>query len=179
MLLIYPKFGLNPYSGLGHPSIASWRLFLRFSVVLIRTWWTIRQVDADRPRGHRGPSVRCLTARLFFMFVRVLERLSFDPFCRWIFCAQSLQTVHTRVPDSLCRGGRSACPLRTVCFSRCTTIGSGSNFGRFVPSSWIVRALLAESLHGHCGRSAWCSAECLSPSLVELCFRVALVRTCS
>jgi hypothetical protein len=147
--------------------------------VLIRTWRTVRKVDADLPRGHRGPSARCLTARLFFVFVRVLERLSFDIFCWWIFGAQSLRTVRTRVPDGLCRGGRSAGPSRMVHFSRCTIVGLGSNFERFVPSSRTAHTLLTESAPGHCGQSAWCSAECLSPSLVELCFHVALVGTCS
>jgi hypothetical protein len=57
------------------------------SAMLIRTWWTVREVTADRPRGHRGPSAMWLTAQLFFVFLRVLERLSFDPYCRWVFGA--------------------------------------------------------------------------------------------
>jgi hypothetical protein len=55
----------------------------------------------DRPRGHRRPSARCLTAQLFFVFMRVLERLSFDPFCRWVFGAE------------VCR--RFVLECRTVC----------------------------------------------------------------
>jgi hypothetical protein len=81
VLMISPKFRLKTLCGLGDLSITSWRLFLSFLAVLIRTWWTVREVD------HRGPSARCLTARLFFVFMQVLERLSFDPFCRWIFGA--------------------------------------------------------------------------------------------
>jgi hypothetical protein len=72
-LLIYPNFGVNSSNGLGDPSIGSLRLFIVF----------LGCVDShlvDRLRGHRGPSARCLTAQLFFVFVRVLERLSFDPF---------------------------------------------------------------------------------------------------
>jgi hypothetical protein len=30
------------------------------SAVLIRTWWTVREVTADRPRGSRGLSARSL-----------------------------------------------------------------------------------------------------------------------
>jgi hypothetical protein len=148
MLLIYPKFGLNPSSGLGDPSIASWRLFLGFSVVLIRTWWIVREVTADCPRGSHRPSATCLTARQFFMFVRVLERLSFDPFCQWNLGAQSLRTVRTRVPDGPWQGGQSAGPSRTVRFSRCTTGGSGSNFWQSAPSSRTVRPDTANSPPG-------------------------------
>jgi hypothetical protein len=87
VLIISPKFRLKTPCGLGDPLIASWRLFLSFSAVLIRTWWTVREVIVDRPLSSRGPSARCLTARLLFVFVGVLERLSLDPFCRWIFGA--------------------------------------------------------------------------------------------
>jgi hypothetical protein len=69
--------------------------------VLIPTWWTAREVSADRLRGHRGPSARCLTAQLFFVFVRVLERLSFDLFVGGFL-------VH-----EVC--GRSVLECRTVC----------------------------------------------------------------
>jgi hypothetical protein len=109
---------------------------------------TVREVVADRPWVHRGPSARCLTAQLFFVFVRVLERLSFDPFCQWVFGAWSLRTVRTRVSDGTSRGGRSAGPSRTVRFSRCSTGGSGSIFGRSVPSSRTVRPDTAEGPPG-------------------------------
>jgi hypothetical protein len=56
VLIISTKCCLKTPCGLGDPSIASWRLYLDFSAVLICTWWTICEVTADRLRGHRGPS---------------------------------------------------------------------------------------------------------------------------
>jgi hypothetical protein len=60
VLIISPKFRLKTPCGLGDPSIVSWRLFLSFSAVLIRTWWTVREIIVDRPLSSRGPFARSL-----------------------------------------------------------------------------------------------------------------------
>jgi hypothetical protein len=70
---------------------------------------------------------------------------------------------------------RSVGPSQIVRFSRCTTRGSGSNFGRFAPYPQTVCALLADNTPGHCGQSSWCFPDCLSPLLFELFFGVGLV----
>jgi hypothetical protein len=80
VLIMSPKFRLKTPCGLGDPSIGNLRLFLEF----------LGCADShleDRPRGHCGLSARCWRAWLFFVFMRVLECLSFDPFCWWIFGA--------------------------------------------------------------------------------------------
>jgi hypothetical protein len=86
--------GISPPQGTHHlPKISSqdslWfgRSINRKLEVVSRFLGCADSLVVDRPRGHRGSFARCLTARLFFVFVRVLERLSFDHFCRWIFGA--------------------------------------------------------------------------------------------
>jgi hypothetical protein len=168
VLIIFPKFRLKTPCGLGDPSIGSLRLFLGF----------LGCADShlvDHPRGSRGPSARCLTARLFFVFVRVLERLSFDTFfggflvhevcgrsvveCRTVRDEADGPRVHHRQSDFL----GALLEVRVAIFRRS------------MPSSQIVRALLVDSPSRHCGRSAWCFPDCLSPLLFELCFRIRLV----
>jgi hypothetical protein len=116
--------------------------------MLIHTWWTVREVTADRPRGAWQPSCYSCSSR-------VLERLSFDLFCQLVFGARSLWTVCTRVSDGPWRGGLSVGPSQMVCFCRCTTGGLGSNFGqstptlrRSAPSSRTIRPDSADGPHG-------------------------------
>jgi hypothetical protein len=125
---------------------------------------SVGEVAADHPRGHRRPSARCLTARLFFVLVQVLERLSFDLFCRWTFGAWNLRTVRTRMSDGPWQGGRFAGPSRTVRFF-VHHGGLGSNFGRFAPSSRTIRLDTADGPPG---------AFQIAYVLFELCFRVGL-----
>jgi hypothetical protein len=48
-------------------------------------------------------------------------------------------------------------------------------FGRSAAPPQTVRLGLANSPPGACGQSAWCSAELLSPLLLEFCFRFEIV----
>jgi hypothetical protein len=68
-------------------------------------------------------------------------------------------------------GERSAGRRRTVHFSQCVSGGSSSYVGRSAVTSRTVCDFLANSLPSPCRRSALSTADCLSPSLVELCFR--------
>jgi hypothetical protein len=123
-----------------------------------------------------GRSARSLTARLFLVFVAsscvsfIRSILSVDFWCTkfadgpyysagW---SVSRRTVHGSITDGP--------------FSRCTSGGSGSIIGRSALYPRTIRALITDGPPVHHGQSAWCFPDCLSPSLVELCFRVALSR---
>jgi hypothetical protein len=64
--------------------------------------------------------------------------------------------------------------VRTVHISRCGTRCSGRFYGPSAVVSRIVRLVLADRPPGHRGLSATGTTDCLSPLLLELCFRVAL-----
>jgi hypothetical protein len=102
---------------------------------------------------------------------RVLASLLFDLFCPVLLVARGLSDGAFECGRSSPRG-RSAGRAQTICFSRCSTGGSGGYFGWCAVNSWTVRH--ADSLPGPCGQSAPSTADCLSPLFLELHFRVAL-----
>jgi hypothetical protein len=109
---------------------------------------------------------------------RVLASLRFDPCCLVFLIARSL----SKGPRGECRWSFpckfSAGRAQIVCYSRCSTRGSGGIFGRSALSLRTIRLPPplppADSLPPPCGQSAPGFAYCLSPLLLELHFRVAL-----
>jgi hypothetical protein len=109
------------------------------SAMLIRTWWTVREVTANRPRGHRGPSARCLTAQLFFVF------------CGFLSASLSILFVGGFLVHEVC--GQSVLECRTV---RDEADGPRIHHGRFVFLGAVLEVRVAFS-NGPCpprGQSA-------------------------
>jgi hypothetical protein len=127
----------------------------------------------DGLRVHGGWSARSLTAQLFFVFILSFCVSLVRSIVLVDFGARSSQTVCIRVADSSCRGGRSVGPSRMVHCYWCTSGGSGLIFEQSVPYPRTVRVVTVDGPPLHHGQSAWCPPNCLSPSLVELCFRIA------
>jgi hypothetical protein len=133
---------------------------------------------AESLPGAHGRSARCRLTRCSSCSSRVLASLLFDPFCPMLLVARGLSDDAFECGRSSPRG-RSAGRARTIRFSRCSTGGLGGYFGRSAVNSRKVRYAPADSPPGPCGRSAPGTADCLSPLLLELHFRLLWVWVCS
>jgi hypothetical protein len=137
-------------------------------LVSVRTWRTVRLVGANSPRGPK-----------FVQFVA----------CSCAFVVRSVGASvfgwerFRRLSASRSRTFRAAQVARrpsedkaqTVHFSGCGTKGFVGFLRPSAVTSRTVHRPHVDRPPDHRGLSAWSSAECLSPLLLELRFRVALI----
>jgi hypothetical protein len=169
MLHISPKSFLKSSSRLGDPWTNRWFGACKFVFELLCL------LVADTPSGGSGRFARNRLIECSSCSSCVLARSCFDQFTWLFFIRRSLSDSPSGVAGQSARRGRSASVRRTVCCSRCTTGGSGTIFVRFATCSRTVRLVPADSLPPPCGRSAQAIADCLSPLLIEFCFRFGIV----
>jgi hypothetical protein len=129
---------------------------------------------ADSLPGERGQSARSRQIWRSSCSSCVFAFSCFDPFRLVLLVAQSLPDgPRGECGQSLPRG-RSTSWAPIVCFSRCTTGGSGAIYGGSDSTVQIVRPSPTDSLPPPCRQSAPGTTNFLSPLLLELRFCVAL-----
>jgi hypothetical protein len=129
---------------------------------------------ADSPPGACGRSARSRLIGCSSCPSCVLVSLCFDPSSRGFSVARCLVDGPRGRPGQSLGRGRSARRRRTIRFSGCATRGSGAPFRRFAPYLRTVRLSPADGPQSPCGQSSPGIADCLSPLLLQLHFRVSL-----
>jgi hypothetical protein len=154
----------------------------------LRSTQTVRTPLADDPRGGFQPAVR----RVLLVFLRAFRSILFvggfvlHEVRGW--SVLECRTVHVGADGPRAHRGRSAGPsrvqywrfggcFRTVRHSLADSLPRPC--GRSTRCLRTVRTGLADGPPGARGQSAWSSAELLSPSLLEFCFRFGIVWGCS
>jgi hypothetical protein len=119
----------------------------------VRGFWTVREESADRVFVVFFVCSRAFVFRSIYLVVFYQEE----------FVGQSV------------RGGRTVREAWTV--RECSADGPffAVHYWRFGNHFRTVRRMLADSLPPPCGRSAQAIADCLSPLLIEFCFRFGIV----
>jgi hypothetical protein len=99
----------------------------------------------DSPPGARGRSARCRLTKCSSCSLRDIASLLFDPFCPVLLVARGLPDGPRGECGRSSPRGPSAGEARMVCFSRCSTGGSGGYFGRSIVNPRIIRLVHADS----------------------------------
>jgi hypothetical protein len=130
---------------------------------------------ADRLRTPCRLSARCQPARYSLSSSCVLVRSSFDPFDRVLLVTHGLaDSPRVEVGQSV-RRGRTVIEGAVLEVPGLVSDDLPQPRRQFAQATWTVRPVLADGPPSACGRSAWCSAELLSPLLLEFLFLFGIV----